>query len=448
MIAEAVALYHSFLTDQTATEVHEVMLSQLARRHLYFGTVPVCRVLRPHLYDQESWVFLKQRTEIVLSAFARAHIACMQDATLREQLDLEAYEEALFSLDARTPVPWSSSRLDAFYKPETRYLRFVEYNAETPAGMGYGDQLTEMFLELEPMRRFQQQYHVEAQWGLPELLKVLLRTYHDWGGQGHPQIAIVDWQHVPTRNEHEICKAYFEAHECPTVLTTPQEMEFRNGSLWAGDFRVDLIYKRVLLSELVRQMGHEHAIIQAVRARAVVITNSFSAKLMAKKASLALLSDEQNAHLFTAEQRAAIAEHIPWTRRVADRKTLYNGQPVDLLTFIADHQESLVLKPNDEYGGSGVVIGWKTSPEDWQQTIKHALTTPHVVQERVTIVERDFPMLLEGRLDIGPRFVDANPYIFYGDTVGGCLTRLSSAALLNVTAGAGSVVPMFVIQKR
>jgi hypothetical protein len=71
-----------------------------------------------------------------------------------------------------------------------------------------------------------------------------------------------------------------------------------------------------------------------------------------------------------------------------------------------------------------------------------------VVQERVTLVEREYPMMIDGKLDISPRYVDANPYVFYGDHVGGCLTRLSDATLLNVTAGSGSVVPMFVLSER
>ena len=35
---------------------------------------------------------------------------------------------------------------------------------------------------------------------------------------------------------------------------------------------------------------------------------------------------------------------------------------------------------------------------------------------------------------------DTNPFVFYGDYVDGCLTRLSTEALLNVTAGGGSTV--------
>ena len=58
------------------------------------------------------------------------------------------------------------------------------------------------------------------------------------------------------------------------------------------------------------------------------------------------------------------------------------------------------------------------------------------------IAER-YPIAAEGvhYLDLA---IDLDPYLFDGRATG-CLTRLSAAALLNVTAGAGSVVPTFVL---
>lgn len=450
MNTEAIAHYHQVL-EQSLHESHEQMMSELEKRHLFFGKLPVCRVLRPHFYGKTQWEYLSRRTQLILNAFSKAHQAALQDDEIRAQLDLEAFEEALFSVDLATgiKIPWSSSRLDAFYHPETGYLRFVEYNAETPAGIGYGDQLTEMFLSLPVMKDFQETYRVAKTWGLPQLLGVVLRGYRDWGGRElTPNIAIVDWQDVPTLNEHTITAEYFERHGCKSVLCDPRDLEYRDGKVWYKNFRVDIIYKRVLISEMVKRMGVDAELVKAIKERAVFMTNSFSAKLMAKKASLALLSDEQNQQLFSIEERAAIQAHIPWTRRVQDRETFHNGERIDLLSYISNNRDNLVIKPNDEYGGSGVVIGWECDQEEWDKTIQHALTEPHVVQEKVTIIEREFPIMLDGDLKILPLYLDANPYVFYGEEVGGCLTRLSSAALLNVTAGSGSVVPMFVIEKR
>ena len=39
-----------------------------------------------------------------------------------------------------------------------------------------------------------------------------------------------------------------------------------------------------------------------------------------------------------------------------------------------------------------------------------------------------------------------DPYLFGGE-VGGVMTRVSSSALLNLTSGAGSVVPTYLVER-
>jgi uncharacterized circularly permuted ATP-grasp superfamily protein len=159
--------------------------------------------------------------------------------------------------------------------------------------------------------------------------------------------------------------------------------------------------------------------------------------------SLALLSDDRYAGLYTQSQRAAIAKHIPWTRKVREGHATYAGKVVDLGDFIMAHREQLVLKPNDEYGGKGVVLGWTIDQHEWEQSFLTALESSYVVQERVPVPRYPFPVVL-GRMHFLDLSIDHNPYLFWGG-VSGCLARVSSSALLNVTAGAGSVVPTYVI---
>src|SRR5258707_845806 len=143
MIQEAIDRYHSLLTDQLAADTQGVLNVELRRRKCYFGERPLCTVLRPHFYEPEQWAYLKRETEILLGAFGKAHAACMKNSNLRAQLNLEPYEEALFNLDIGFEVPWTTSRLDSFFNLADNSLRYVEYNAETPAGMAYEDQLVE-----------------------------------------------------------------------------------------------------------------------------------------------------------------------------------------------------------------------------------------------------------------------------------------------------------------
>ena len=81
---------------------------------------------------------------------------------------------------------------------------------------------------------------------------------------------------------------------------------------------------------------------------------------------------------------------------------------------------------------------------EWEAAIEVATTQSYVVQEAVEIPRVSFPVFLDGLkyIDLA---VDHDPYLFDGRP-GGFMTRVSAAALLNVTAGAGSVVPTFVVE--
>jgi uncharacterized circularly permuted ATP-grasp superfamily protein len=178
------------------------------------------------------------------------------------------------------------------------------------------------------------------------------------------------------------------------------------------------------------------------------MVNPFRCKMLHKKASLAVVSDERQARLLSDDQRAAVLAHVPWTRVVEERRTEHDGQSVDLLEFTRANRERLVLKPNDEYGGKGIVLGWTVDDATWHGAIRTALAEPYIVQERVEIPSEGWPAMTGGALHIGERMLDTAPFLADGTVMTGCLTRIGTDPLLNVTAGGGSNVPTFLVEAR
>jgi uncharacterized circularly permuted ATP-grasp superfamily protein len=299
------------------------------------------------------------------------------------------------------------------------------------------------------MRAFLRRYQLRPLPSRAGVLHALLDAFEQWSGRRErPRIAILDWREVPTYSEFLLFERYFQEQGLECVIADPRALEYHDGRLMAGDVHVTLIYKRVLLSELVERCGELSAVVHAVRDGAVCMVNPFACKLLHKKASLAVLSDERNARLFDAAEAEAIDAHIPWTRVVEPRRTLFDGRPVDLLSFIAEHREQLVLKPNDEYGGKGILLGWEVGQDAWEEGIRVALDEPYIVQERIKLPSEPFPSMVNDELVLAERMLDTAPFVTDGAYVEGCMTRLSTAALLNVTAGGGSSVPTYVIEKR
>lgn len=439
--------YHSLLDPQTAADTHTQLTEQQQKRGLFFGDRPLCTVLRPRFLSTKQYHGLQTAIRRLMPAFQKMHAAALASADFRYQFRLSEWEEELVHVDPGFRSSSPTARMDTFFD-EADALWCTEYNAETPAAIGYNDALSEVFFALPVFREFEKTYEVRPLPGRHHMLHALLDCYKQWGGTDKPRIAILDWKEVPTYSEFVLFRDYFRAHGYDCTICDPRDVAYENGKLYADGFPVHIIYKRVLISELVTRGGLDHPVIRAVRERAVCMVNPFVCKILHKKASLAVLSDEVNAAMFTAEEQRAIERFVPWTRLLAERKTTHNGQTIDLMSFLAKNKNEFVLKPNDEYGGKGIVLGWEVDQSKWEAALRAGLSDPSIAQQRVPLPRFPYASLVEGRVEIIDRMLDTNPFIWYGQYMDGCLTRLSTASLLNVTAGGGSTVPTFVVDKR
>ncbi len=459
MLQEAINHYHAILSDEAlARATHEALTTGQREQNLYFGERPLVSVLRPRFLTGVQYDLLRSGVGAVAAALQRLGDALLADPSLRAGIALTAQEEALITRDPGYPHHSAHSRMDTFLTLDGSSLQFVEYNGESPAAIAYEDVLSELFATLPAMQVFAERYTWTPLPARQRLLDTLLDVWHSSGGSGLPRIAILDWHGLPTRSEFLLFQRYFHEHGIEAAICSPDDLALRDGRLvathfdaaeptGATEFPIDLVYKRVLTSELLTRYGTEaldHPLMRAYSAGAVCMVNSFRAKLLHKKAIFALLTDDALQDLFTPAERAAIAAHVPWTRLVRAGRTTYQGAIVDLLAFARRERERLVLKPNDEYGGKGVVIGWETTPADWDRALAEALQAPSILQERVTIAYEAYPAMIDGTLQFGRRLVDSDPFVF-GTDVQGCLCRLSTVTLLNVTAGGGSTTPVFIV---
>jgi uncharacterized circularly permuted ATP-grasp superfamily protein len=445
----AIQAWHDGLAGSIAAESAGQLEDQLRRHGLFFGDRALCTVLRPRFLAPAQYTLLRERGRGLLRAFDAAWAAAMVDPAVFAQFRPEAWETELIGADPGRTVPSPVSRIDAFFDSAGTTFKITEYNAETPAGSAYVDLLSEVFLGLPAMREFLRSHVVATLPARHHVMHALLDAWHGWSGRRDlPVIAIVDWREVPTWSEFVLYEKYFTSRGLRCVLADPAECEYTNGRLFANGVAVDLIYKRVLLAELVTRGGMSHPILRAVREGAVCLANGVRCKLLHKKASLAVLSDERNARLFGPEERTIIARHVPWTRIVEERKTTWQGGEVDLLPHLLANREQLVLKPNDDYGGTGIVLGWEVDDAGWEAALRTALAEPYIVQERIELPVESFPALTPGGVEFADRIVDTAPFAFNGHHVDGCLTRISTASLVNVTAGGGSTVPTFVVEPR
>lgn len=450
---DVIAYYHSLLDDASAREIFAHLDRSLRERGMLVGKGRdrlVCSVLRPRFVTAAQYATLEQAAALVGRAIRKIGAAALEDAALLEPYALTAQERDLLQIDPGYPGASAFGRLDGFLAADGSTCFFVESNLESPAGIAYDEAIAEMFDELAVMTAFRQRFHAEPLPVRPALQQLLLDTYHAWGGSGPPTVAIVDFREAVTMSEFVHLRDRFSAEGLPTIIADPTELRYDGKRLYAGDTPIDLVYRRVLQHEFLARYDLRHPLVRASADRAVCVVNPWRTKPVHTKLIMALLSDEDGpAHaLLSADERAAVRQHVPWSRHLRPSSTRYVGERVDLFDFVRCNRERLVLKPNDEYGGAGVLLGWETDVATWERTLEAARHAPFVVQERVPLPEEDYPTWTpEEGLRFTPRYVDSDPLVL-GDSALGCLTRIAATSLLNVSAGGGSAPPTFVVRER
>jgi len=423
----AIAEYHELLAaDETLTPAtFEKLRSAMRKNRLLYGDRPIGIALRPHLLDHEQFRALTLLAERVTSALEKVAAAVVQNPKLMDELGLTEAERRMALVNPGFSTAGVTTRLDAFV--HSNEIKFVESNAENPSSLPDQEELNRLLFELPVMAKFARRYRLRQFSPVKRLLETLLSTYREWGGADVPNVAILDWKDLPTSSEFVFLQEHFSAHGVPTIICSPDDLEYQQGQLRCGAFRIDLIYKRVIIHEFLARYDDTHPLIRAYVNHDVCLVNPFRCKIMHKKAVFEMLTDDRRDDWFTSSEKEAIRRTVPWTRRVFDRKTTRNGQTIKLLEFIRRNRSMIVLKPNDDYGGHGVHFGAQLDEHEWDNAIKTALSADYIVQDALDLHPEVFPVFSETDWKLQPMFVDTNPFLFRGK-VCGAMVRLSSSA--------------------
>ncbi len=436
MREKLISEYHELLTnDESLTaELFARLKGGMNAARLLYGQRELGVSLRPHFLTRRQYDLLLNRSQIVAGAFDKIAAAMVVDPALMDRVGMRERERQLAMI--HPGYDWSAinTRLDAFvYGDQTK---FVEYNAENPSSLTDQSGLNQVLFEIRALQSLAERYRMRQFTPVASLLDALLVTYREWGGMGAPNIAILDWADLPTEHEFVLLRNYFVGSGVPTIICTPDELEYSGGRLRRSDFPIDLVYKRIIIHEFLDRYDDAHPLLRAYRNRDVCLINPFRCKLLHKKAGFELSTDEAHQGWFTVQELEVIHQCVPWTRRVSERKTFHCGREIDLIEYIRKHRADFILKPNDDYGGRGIFFGNRASQSEWDEAIAGALGGDYVVQERLELQTEEFPIFNEREWGLQQMFVDTNPFIFRG-VVDGAMVRLSDSPIVNVTSGGG-----------
>jgi hypothetical protein len=446
---EAIARYHRILESESYQDLAwvEALEQKLHASHLTAGSRRVSPVLRPHFITQRQYNNLVKAAEALYSAIDRIEKLALTHPVLMSRMQMLPAEKMLASVDPGYPYLSVTSLLDTHLNNGS--LQFVGYTAETPAGVVYGDALNNAFYDAPPVKEFRKKYPLTKLGGTQALLSSLLKAYKEFGGKKSPNIGILEFRQSfqsSDGGDFGLLMENFRQEGFKTEVVTPEQLEYRNGVLRRGDFTIDLIYRRVKVSEFLVRFDLNHPLVRAYRDRAVCVVNSFRSEMAQRKAIFDLLTDETVTSSFPTVERKAIRDFIPWTRVVAAGNAVYHEQSVDLPQFIIAHREQLVLKPNEDDGERRTYLGAELDESAWDRALKTAMRDSYVVQEVTEGLTSEFPLHRYGSIEMREMNVDVHPHAFLGK-VTGCSTWLTPKGSSGFNTISG-LAPTFILESK
>lgn len=408
---------------------HQAVIEELRSRRIFFGDQPLPICVAPALVTSSRLEPIGKQMRQLVSILAKLQEP-MREPAWMEQLGITPEEQELIRLPSGLPPGGYISRIDGFLDEasgdDTGY-RIVELNVDSPGGAAYMDVCVDLLRPTSVWRKFCERFPGSYLDTNSCDLPLMLDSWKAWGGQGSPRLAIVDWVTVNTAPEFELIKERYCSLGVDTIVADPRELEFKDGKLRDYDGKViDVVYRRVLVEDLLAQAEAAEPLLKAVRAGAVCLVNPFSCKPLTVKSMLSQVHGTGFESLLSRDELAFLRKLIPWTCDVTE--------DCDLVRLRRE-QERMVLKPADGYGGQGIYLGWELSPQAWEQAIEAAIKDRYVAQQRVRIPKAEFPVPRADNWSFELLNVDFDPYMF-GSRMADPLVRISAGDVLNVKAGA------------
>ena len=352
---------------------------------------------------------------------------------------------------------WDSRycRLDALFRngdaARPAELKFIEPNVVGLGGLCYANDTVDILEEctLAPLVEQEPDLVAEPADDPRELLYRELLDFSEANGFGlDPTVALIGSRSgYETDGEDRRLVAWLNERGLDTLFADPRELCLTDdGSIVADERRIDVCYRMTELGDLVEieQKGEPLDALRAAFDRGAV-TPTVGGDLE-HKSVFELFTSERFADHFTPAQRRVFERHVLWTRLLDERTTTGpTGERIDLAAYARDHRESLVLKPNRSYGGSGVLIGKHTGTREWERAVDDALAAPDdfVIQRLAPLVREELPVPTADGQGIETRSVYTVIGAFPSRYGLGLLGRYADEPVVNVTRS-GGVLPVMV----
>ncbi|MEG6615499.1 circularly permuted type 2 ATP-grasp protein [Peptococcaceae bacterium 1198_IL3148] len=333
-------------------------------------TVPF--LYNPLFFSTEDIKSFQGLTNTLMGILQKVIEKFISSPSFRIKFGFDQLLEELILVDPGYEVNIPMSRFDIFYyRPGV--FKFCELNADGSSGMHKTNELERIFLNTAVVNQLKTKYQLSYYELIDTWVNESLKNYQQFNGHlDRPNVVIMDWQQAGNLKEFEAFKQAYENKGCRAAIADPRHLRYDGQKLYYRDMRVDLIYRRLVTSELISNHQQLTDFIQAYRAGAVCVIGPLRSEIIHNKIIFKILHHDTE-DLLSAAEREFINKHVPYTAEFSGEESLF--------LKIQHNKDNFVLKPKDQYAAAGVYVGKDYSNTQWQRLTAQCWENNYLVQE-------------------------------------------------------------------
>ncbi|WP_422486647.1 glutathionylspermidine synthase family protein [Gudongella sp. DL1XJH-153] len=346
----------------------------------------------------------------------------IHDSVFRKKFGFPDFIEEMILRENKYDIHVPIGRFDVFYKDKENF-KFCELNTDGSSAMNEDNTIGSILLRSRAMEDFGREHSIRN----PELIKSWveesIKIFKKWDKtEKNPNIAIVDFVESGTSTEFKLFKEAYEAAGYNCIIADPRDLEYRDGSLYHKEYKIDLVYRRIVTFELIEKHEQVSDFISAYMDDAVCVVGTIRSQVVHNKIFFRILHDQDTVEGLNEEQREFIRQHVPFTGLFRGDKKVFDE--------VFYNKDKYIIKPLDMNASQGVFAGRDFGKEEWEDILEDAFNTDYIYQEFVDPYEREYVVFEDGQFK--SRKLGSIIGIFiYNKEYKGLYTRLGAESIIS-----------------
>lgn len=348
--------------------------------------------------------------------------AYLKDPEFRKHFGFSKLLEELILVENGYDINVPVGRFDIFFKDYDNF-KFCELNTDGSSAMNEDNQLAKILLESQALKDFGEQYKLDYFELFNSWVDESIKIYKKYNSNNEkPNVAIVDFIESATTYEFEEFKKAYEEKGYNCIIADPRDLKYIDGKLYHKDYKIDLVYRRIVTFELIERSHEVPDFIQAYKDRAVCVIGSIRSQVVHNKIVFKILHDEHTLSLLSEEEQAFVKKHIPYTGIFAGDISVFNK--------VLSNKETYIMKPFDLNASRGVYTGRDFSQEEWEEKLLESWNKDYLYQEYCDPYTRDFVVFENGE-PIEKEFKQIIGLFMYNEKLAGLYARIGENNIIS-----------------